>query len=154
MVSEPGAGSGIDDVAAGVDRDDGTYLDGAELVGSRSKTALHAAFHSSELSDGGAGTGSYVSMGEQGLRVEGIACGGAPRLYIGTNSGIAKGKVEDAARAYDGYLGGADWQSDSAFFKFTRYAGGCFETKSGTARKADGVHTVNGVFGSQQVGFA
>ncbi len=96
-----------------------------------------------------------------GVRQEGkmkyhllLAHGGDAGLYVGAHGGIAKGEVEDAAGAHDGHLRGADGQTNAAALEFAGHAACSLEAKGRSARKADGVDLIDGVFGTQQVGFA
>ena len=86
--------------------------------------------------------------------VECLAHGGDAGLYVGAYGGVAKGKVEDTAGAHDGHLRGADGQTNAAALEFASDAACSLEAKGRSARKADGVNLVDGVLGSQQVGFA
>ena len=93
---DPLAGEGVDNVAAGVDRDHGAHLDGAERHGGSSETGLHAGGGPHELSDGGTRAGTYIALLERGGGVvECLMHGGDAGLYVGAHGGIAKGEVED-----------------------------------------------------------
>ena len=84
--------------------------------------------------------------------VERLAHGGDAGLNVGANGGVAKGKVEDTAGAHDGHLRGADGQTNAAALEFAGHAACSLEAKGRSARKADGVDLIDGVFGTQQVG--
>ena len=145
----------VDDVAAGVDRDHGTHLDRAERHGGSAKAGLHAGGGAHELTYGSAGAGAHIALLECGGGVvECLAHGGDAGLYVGAHGGIAKGKVEDAAGAHDRHLRGADGKADAAALELAGDAACGLQTKGRSARKADGVDLVDGVLGSQQVGFA
>ena len=104
---------------------------------------------------GSAGTGAYVALLERsGGVVERLAHGGDASLDIGAYRGVAKSEVEDAAGAYDGHLRGADGQANAAALELAGHTACGLETKSRSARKADGVDLVDGVLGAKQVGLA
>lgn len=152
---DPLAGEGVDDVAAGVDRDHGAHLDGAERHGGSSETGLHAGGGPHELSDGGTRAGTYIALLERGGGVvECLMHGGDAGLYVGAHGGIAKGEVEDTAGAHDRHLRGADGKADAAALKLASDAACSLEAKGRSTRKADGVDLIDGVFGAQQVGLA
>ena len=152
---DPLAGEGVDNVAASVDRDHGAHLDGTECHGGSSKTGLHAGGRPHELTHGGARAGAYVALFELGGGVvECFAHGGDAGLNVGAHGGVTKGKVEDTAGAHDRHLRGADGKADAAALKLASDAACSFEAKGRSTRKADGVDLVDGVLGSQQVGFA
>lgn len=86
--------------------------------------------------------------------VERLAHGGDACLNVGAYGGVTKGEVEDTAGAHDRHLRGADGKADAAALKLTSDAACSLEAKGRSTRKADGVYLVDGVLGSQQVGFA
>ena len=86
--------------------------------------------------------------------VERLAHGGDTGLNVGAHGGVAKGEVEDAAGAHDRHLRGADGKADAAALKLASDAACSLEAKGRSTRKADGVDLVDGVLGTQQVGFA
>ena len=152
---DPLAGEGVNDVAAGVDRDHGTHLDGTECHGGGAKAGLHAGGRTHEFAHRGAGAGAYVALLKGGGGViERLANGGDAGIDVGTNRGVAVGEVEDAAGAYDGHLRGADGQADAAALELAGNTACGLEAKGRSAREADGVNLVDGVLGAQQVGFA
>ena len=153
--SDPFTGEGVDDIAAGVDRDHGTHLNRAECHGGSAKAGLHAGGGAHELTHGGTGAGAYIALLERGGGVvECLAHGGDASLNVGAYGGVAKGEVEDAAGAHDGHLRGADGKADAAALELAGDATCGLQTKGRSTRKADGVDLVHGVLGTQQVGLA
>ena len=86
--------------------------------------------------------------------VERFAHGGDAGLNVGAHGRVAIGEVEDTAGAHDGHLRGADGKADAAALKLASDAACSLEAKGRSTRQADGVDLVDGVLGSQQVGFA
>ena len=87
-------------------------------------------------------------------------CGRAPRArrrYRPQCRGARwgrQGEVEDAAGAHDSTCVGPTGKADAAALKLASDAACSLEAKGRSTRKADGVDLVDGVLGTQQVGFA
>ena len=147
---DPLAGEGVNDIAAGVDRNHGAYLNGTERHGGSAKAGFHAGGGPHELSDGGTRAGTYIALFERGGGVvECLAHGCDAGFNVGANGGIAKGEVEDTTGAHDRHLRGADGKADAAALKLASDAACSLEAKGRSTRKADGVDLVDGVLGSQ-----
>ena len=148
------AGRGIDDVAGGVERDEGG--DG-EPVRQRDRRRADAALHrvtaAAELADRGAGAGADTAFGD-GPSV--AACAAAyPHEASGLINGLPPtGRSNSTAGGNDRHIGAAKRKADFALFEIPHHAAGRVEPESAAAREHDRVDLFDEIRRIEQIGLA
>ena len=156
-VADPGddlPGVRIDDVADGVDRDDGAH---AQAVGQGDAVAAHASLHGAHRPARLAHCRARARADRSFLhRLGRRSCGSAVAAVRGrTNLGIAANRqVEQDGGGHDWDLGNAHVPTDAVLLEPADCPGGRLEPEGAAARQDDGVHLVHHVGRIQEIGFA
>ena len=135
--SDDASGGGIDDVAGGVDRDQGGDGESARQRDRRgADAALHGLAAATELADRGAGTGADAAFGD-GIGRRGFrGCVAARR--VGPDQRLAADRqIEQHRGRHDRHIGAAERKADLPFFEIPHDAGRRIETEGAAAGEHD-----------------
>ena len=136
----------VDDVAQGVDGDNGGHLQGAQLHGINAEAALHVTGGAQPLAHGGAGAGAEVA--HLGLfTAVGVDAGLVAHGLVGADLVGDQLQIEEGGAADDGHEAEARVKADALLLQEPHDAVAGLQAVGAAAGEGDGVDLLDGIDG-------